>query len=240
MGRAVRKKLGTYEVDEIMAFTLRTFCQGIKVAAEITLMAADAGLVRTDEPVIAVGSVDQNLERSSFSSYGPEIDLWAPGRDILGTSVNGGYVVPIETPQRLVGRIATGDEVEIDVAAGTLKDLRTGETFGLLPLGEVRVPGAASQTAAVAVADRDRQRIGHIVETYRQSALVERYIEGREVTVGIVGNLPLPAARRLPDETPEEWRARRRQAEREEEDEKGVHFQPMTCPAKRLGAAAAK
>ena len=54
VGRAVRKKLGTYEVDEIMAFTLRTFCQGIKVAAEICLMAADAGLVRTDEPVIAI------------------------------------------------------------------------------------------------------------------------------------------------------------------------------------------
>jgi D-alanine-D-alanine ligase len=57
-----------------------------------------------------------------------------------------------------------------------------------------------------------RQRIGHIVENYRQSALVERYIQGREVTVGIVGNLPLPAARRLPDETPEEWTARYREA----------------------------
>jgi uncharacterized protein len=54
VGRAVRRKLGTYEVDEIMAFTLRTFCDGIKVAAEICLMAADAGLVRTDEPVIAI------------------------------------------------------------------------------------------------------------------------------------------------------------------------------------------
>ena len=52
-------------------------------------------------------------------------------------SVNGGYVVPIETPQRLADKIATGDEVEIDVAAGTMKDLRTGETFALLPLGDV-------------------------------------------------------------------------------------------------------
>ncbi len=54
VGRAVRKELGTYQVDEIMAYSLRIFCEGIKVAAEITLMAADAGLVRTDEPVIAV------------------------------------------------------------------------------------------------------------------------------------------------------------------------------------------
>ncbi len=43
------------------------------------------------EPVIAVASVDQNLQRSSFSSYGPEIDLLAPGRDILSTKRDGGY-----------------------------------------------------------------------------------------------------------------------------------------------------
>ncbi len=54
VGRAVRKKLDTYQVDEIIAYTLRTFCEGIKVTAEIALMAADAGLVRTDEPVIAI------------------------------------------------------------------------------------------------------------------------------------------------------------------------------------------
>ena len=33
--------------------------------------------------VIAVGSVDQDLTRSDFSSYGAEIDLMAPGRNIL-------------------------------------------------------------------------------------------------------------------------------------------------------------
>jgi hypothetical protein len=54
VGRAVRKKLGTYELEEIIAFTLRTFGEGMKVAAEIALMAADAGLVRTGEPVISV------------------------------------------------------------------------------------------------------------------------------------------------------------------------------------------
>lgn len=54
VGRAVRKKLGTYELEEIIAFTLRTFGQGVKVAAEMALMAADAGLVRPGKPVIAV------------------------------------------------------------------------------------------------------------------------------------------------------------------------------------------
>jgi len=42
-------------------------------------------------PVVAVASVDQNLQRSSFSSHGPEIDLYAPGRDILAAQPRGGY-----------------------------------------------------------------------------------------------------------------------------------------------------
>ena len=62
VGRAVRKKLGTYEVDEIMAFTLRTFCEGVKVTAEIALMAADAGLVRTDEAVIAMAGAGRGAD----------------------------------------------------------------------------------------------------------------------------------------------------------------------------------
>ena len=55
VGRGIRKKLGAYQVDEIAAYTLRTFAHGTKVAIELALMAADAGLVRTDEDVISVG-----------------------------------------------------------------------------------------------------------------------------------------------------------------------------------------
>jgi hypothetical protein len=66
VGRAVRKKLGTYEIDEIMAFTLRTFCQGIKVTAEMALMAADAGLVRTDEPVIAIAGSGRGADTAAI------------------------------------------------------------------------------------------------------------------------------------------------------------------------------
>src|SRR4030067_3661425 len=44
VNRAVRKKLATYELDEIIAYTLRTFGEGSKVAIEISLMAADGGL----------------------------------------------------------------------------------------------------------------------------------------------------------------------------------------------------
>lgn len=62
VGRAVRKKLGTYELEEIIAYTLRTFGQGTKVAVEISLMAADAGLVRAGEPCIAIGGTETGAD----------------------------------------------------------------------------------------------------------------------------------------------------------------------------------
>mgnify|MGYP000315474672 CR=1 FL=1 len=45
-----------------------------------------------------------------------------------------------------------------------------------------------------------RQQIAEIFDRYKQTVLVEKYIEGREVTVGVVGNLVGPVSRRLPDD----------------------------------------
>jgi len=51
-------------------------------------------------------------------------------------SINGGYLVPLETPQRLVDRIATGADVLLDTEAGTLTDVQAGATYALKPLGD--------------------------------------------------------------------------------------------------------
>ena len=53
--RALRLKFNTTAVDDIIANTLRMFGQGMKVAIEVTLMAADAGLIDTTNDIIAVG-----------------------------------------------------------------------------------------------------------------------------------------------------------------------------------------
>lgn len=62
IGRAVRKRLDTYELEEIVAYTLRNFCQGIKVVCEIALMAVDAGLARTDEEAIVIAGTGRGAD----------------------------------------------------------------------------------------------------------------------------------------------------------------------------------
>ena len=54
IGGAMRKKFNMHLLGDIIANTLRAFGQGMKVVFEIALMAADAGLVRTDEDIIAI------------------------------------------------------------------------------------------------------------------------------------------------------------------------------------------
>lgn len=62
VGRAVRKKVGTYEMEEIIAYTLRNFGEGTKVAVEIALMAADSGLIPTQKPCISIGGTGQGAD----------------------------------------------------------------------------------------------------------------------------------------------------------------------------------
>jgi len=62
VGRAVRRRFNTYQVDEIIAQTLRIFGQGTKVACEIALMAADAGLIRTDQEIISIGGTGKGAD----------------------------------------------------------------------------------------------------------------------------------------------------------------------------------
>lgn len=62
IGGAMRKKFNMYLLGDVIANTLRTFGQGMKVVCEIALMAADAGLVRTDEDVIAIAGTGRGAD----------------------------------------------------------------------------------------------------------------------------------------------------------------------------------
>ncbi len=58
-------------------------------------------------------------------------------RIFFRNSVNGGYLIPFETPERLCERICTGDELRLDVRQALLHNLTTGEHYRLKPLGDV-------------------------------------------------------------------------------------------------------
>jgi hypothetical protein len=62
LGRAVKNKFGTIQVDEIVSSVLRLFGQGTKVACEISCMAADAGLIGTGEEAVAIGGTRSGVD----------------------------------------------------------------------------------------------------------------------------------------------------------------------------------
>jgi hypothetical protein len=62
LGRAIKSRFGVIQVDEIIANVLRLFSQGVKVGCEISCMAADTGLIRTDEECIAIGGAAQGAD----------------------------------------------------------------------------------------------------------------------------------------------------------------------------------
>jgi len=62
LGRAINRKFGTIQIDEIIANVLRLFGQGVKVACEVACMATDAGFVRTDEDAISIGGTSRGAD----------------------------------------------------------------------------------------------------------------------------------------------------------------------------------
>src|SRR5262245_25579662 len=58
-------------------------------------------------------------------------------RIFFRNAVNGGYLVPFESVDRLCEKVCTGDEVRIDVVGSKLTNLTTREEWPLKPLGEV-------------------------------------------------------------------------------------------------------
>ena len=58
-------------------------------------------------------------------------------RIFFRNAVNGGYLIPLESRERLIEQVETGQEIVIDLAKGMLTNLSTGKTHALKPLGEV-------------------------------------------------------------------------------------------------------
>jgi len=62
VGDGLRKKYQGFTVDRVIAEAYRRFSQGVKVAIEIAMMAADAALVPPGEDVIAVAGTGRGAD----------------------------------------------------------------------------------------------------------------------------------------------------------------------------------
>jgi hypothetical protein len=60
--RAIKKTFGTVEPLELVAYALRLMGEGTKVCIEITLMAADAGLIPINQDVVAIGGTGSGAD----------------------------------------------------------------------------------------------------------------------------------------------------------------------------------
>ena len=66
VGKGIAKQLGGLNPVEIVAQTYRTFSQGIKVCAEISIMLADAGLVPVGEEILAIGGTGHGIDTAAI------------------------------------------------------------------------------------------------------------------------------------------------------------------------------
>ena len=62
LGDDVSEAIAGSAPNRIVRDTLYTFCQGLKVAVEITLMAADAGLIDMSEELIAIAGTGEGAD----------------------------------------------------------------------------------------------------------------------------------------------------------------------------------
>ncbi len=60
--RAIRKNFGTIQPLEIIANVLKLMGEGTKVCVEITLMAADAGLITCEQDIVAIAGTGRGAD----------------------------------------------------------------------------------------------------------------------------------------------------------------------------------
>ena len=65
VGRSISNNYGGITDVQLIADTLKLFGDGMKVAVEVSIMAADAGLIPTDKEIIAVGGTSSGADTAT-------------------------------------------------------------------------------------------------------------------------------------------------------------------------------
>lgn len=71
VSRSIEKKYGGITLVGLVANVLRRFCEGMKVAVEITLMATDAGYFAPGEEVIAIAGTGRGADTAVILTAAP-------------------------------------------------------------------------------------------------------------------------------------------------------------------------
>ncbi len=117
---------------------------------------------QSEYTIVIAGS---NFGCGSSREHAPFALAEAGGKAVVATSyarifyrnaVDGGFLVPFESQERVNDRVRTGDIVSIDTKLGLLVNKTTGEEHLLRPLGDVA----------------DILRAGNVFEYARQSGLI--------------------------------------------------------------------
>ena len=93
------------------------------------------------DTVTAVGAIDQNLEHATFSNYGSDVDLVAPGRDVLVINPSGEYTVASGTSlaaAHATGMVALGVPITLggEIAASPMPEPNPEATITPTPEAE--------------------------------------------------------------------------------------------------------
>ncbi len=91
--RVINMSLGSGHCSETMAEAVNYayFDKGVTIVAAAGNNGGSIGYPARFAPVIAVGATDDSDHRASFSSFGDDLDVMAPGVDILSTVPHNGY-----------------------------------------------------------------------------------------------------------------------------------------------------
>jgi hypothetical protein len=77
VGNAIMEKFGGISLTDLIAHTYYTFSQGTKVAVEISIMAADAGLISVAEEVISIAGSDTGADTALVLSPAYSTDFFS-------------------------------------------------------------------------------------------------------------------------------------------------------------------
>ena len=139
-------KLSTTDPEErkyYAAYCLSSVPEGQRGLPQGNVPFVRDGEFRTDYTIVVGG---KNFGSGSSREHAP-LALAEAGvscviaefyaRIFFRNSVNGGYLIPFESSERLVGKIRTGDALSIDVKTGIVTNKTQGQTYQLKPLGDV-------------------------------------------------------------------------------------------------------